>query len=278
MPRKSRHWCSSTSPRPSDAVERLRGRQAGVPRSARARCAARERGLRSGEDRDHCARDRTEARRPRARLPDPQLGRTRVRSAEREYRVRVPGTRPVHIWEALWLAAHPPTVERRWKIVTSVRDPVARLVAQWFQDMLASGPGLYPLARSSTNWSRRRAARQRLVRLPVRSAPRHRRVSTSVRPGDGVRPHRDRRGGRVVGAAGEPGTVGVNAGRLLRVTQSRRLPPGERRGGQGLRVPVPRWLGQVRLPVELVDAVYSTRFARHFYSDAEIEAFRRRWT
>ncbi|MCG6535560.1 MAG: hypothetical protein L7F78_12915 [Syntrophales bacterium LBB04] len=31
------------------------------------------------------------------------------------------------------------------------------------------------------------------------------------------------------------------------------------------------------LPVEFVEAAYSTRLARHFYTELEIQGFRRRW-
>jgi hypothetical protein len=34
---------------------------------------------------------------------------------------------------------------------------------------------------------------------------------------------------------------------------------------------------RVRLPASLLDTVYSARYARHFYSDVELQAFRRRW-
>ena len=35
---------------------------------------------------------------------------------------------------------------------------------------------------------------------------------------------------------------------------------------------------QRALPTEYVDAIYKTRFARHFYADTEIEQFRQKWT
>jgi hypothetical protein len=34
---------------------------------------------------------------------------------------------------------------------------------------------------------------------------------------------------------------------------------------------------RVRIPAALLDTVYSARYARHFYSDTELQAFRRRW-
>jgi len=34
---------------------------------------------------------------------------------------------------------------------------------------------------------------------------------------------------------------------------------------------------RIRVPASLLDTVYSARYARHFYSDPELQAFRRRW-
>jgi hypothetical protein len=34
---------------------------------------------------------------------------------------------------------------------------------------------------------------------------------------------------------------------------------------------------RIRIPASLLDTVYSGRYARHFYSDSELQAFRRRW-
>lgn len=34
---------------------------------------------------------------------------------------------------------------------------------------------------------------------------------------------------------------------------------------------------KMRVPASLLDTVYSARYARHFYSDTELQAFRRRW-
>ena len=38
------------------------------------------------------------------------------------------------------------------------------------------------------------------------------------------------------------------------------------------------FLASVRLPEPVLDEVYGSRYARHFYADSELERFRRRWT
>lgn len=38
-----------------------------------------------------------------------------------------------------------------------------------------------------------------------------------------------------------------------------------------------RFLGWVRFPQDFLDRMYDSRYARHFYSDAEIAGFRRKW-
>lgn len=42
--------------------------------------------------------------------------------------------------------------------------------------------------------------------------------------------------------------------------------------------PLYRAFKEIPLPTEYVNRIYKTQFARHFYSDAELEAFTRRWT
>jgi len=39
-----------------------------------------------------------------------------------------------------------------------------------------------------------------------------------------------------------------------------------------------RFLASVRLPGPVLDQAYSSRYARHFYADSELEEFRQRWT
>jgi hypothetical protein len=37
------------------------------------------------------------------------------------------------------------------------------------------------------------------------------------------------------------------------------------------------FVASARLPPEVLDAAYGSRYARHFYADSEREGFRRRW-
>ena len=38
------------------------------------------------------------------------------------------------------------------------------------------------------------------------------------------------------------------------------------------------FLGAARLPAEVLDQAYASRYARHFYADSELDEFRRRWS
>ena len=52
---------------------------------------------------------------------------------EADYLQRTTRGHPRHVWEGQWLRQHPPTSGRPWKIVTAVRDPIARIVSRHFQ-------------------------------------------------------------------------------------------------------------------------------------------------
>jgi len=207
------------------------------------------------------------------------LGVRASEAREREYRAGAPGVRPVHIWEALWLASHPPTVERRWKIVTSVRDPVARLVAQWFQEDARFGSGPVPagevvdelVARSKRldkDWFDFQFGTLLGINVyehPFDPATGYGLIETPAADVLLVRQESLERAASPLGKFFElSGSVDL-----------RRENVGADKDYASLYRDV---LAQVRLPGEMVDSVYSTRFARHFYSDTELEAFRRRWT
>jgi len=206
------------------------------------------------------------------------LGTGSSAAREREYRERAPEARPHHIWEAQWLAVHPPTVTRRWKIVTSVRDPIAQTVSTWFQQgsrfgRTADSPAAV-VEELSTQWARIGPdwfdfQFGRLLGLDVYQHP--------FDPAHGY-------------GAIETASMDVL---LLRQESLDRAQaalreffelPGltfrsENVSGEKEYGPLYRdVLDRVRLPEALVDKVYSSRLARHFYSAEEIDRFRRHWT
>ena len=207
------------------------------------------------------------------------LGARALAAREGEYRVRAPETRPVHIWQALWLASHLPSVERRWKIVTLVRDPVARLVAQWFQehDRFGSEPvsadqiidELFQRSeRLHNDWFDFQFAA--LLGIDVYQHRFDPTVGYGLieAPSADVMLLRQESLDRSAAPLGEffelPGPVDLR--------------PENVGADKEYRALYSDVLERARLPDSLLDTVYSTRFARHFYTDDEIAAFRRRWT
>jgi Putative capsular polysaccharide synthesis protein len=207
------------------------------------------------------------------------LGSRASEAREREYRLRAPETRPVHIWQALWLASHPPDVGRRWKVVTSVRDPVARLVAQWFQEhaRFDNRPisaddvvdQLFALwKRLDHDWFEFQYGA--MLGIDVYEHPFDPAVGFGVIENPAIdalllrQESLDRSAAPLREFFELSGPVDLRPANV-----------GADKDYASLYGDV---LDRVRLPDALLDSVYSTRFVRHFYSDTEIDAFRRHWT
>lgn len=61
------------------------------------------------------------------------LAKAGLDRVEAQYSSRPNDSYPRHVWEAQWLRQHPPSESHPWLVVTSTRDPVARLVSVVFQ-------------------------------------------------------------------------------------------------------------------------------------------------
>ena len=193
-----------------------------------------------------------------------------------------------YIWEAEWLASHPPTETRPWSIVTSVRDPIARFVSAFFQAMEA--PGARGVGTSADDL---------LSELGTRFERQMARSETAEVDWFDV----NIAGVVGVDVYGHPFDPSRGWGRIttgsvdLLVLRRESIDEGSSQLGSVFGVDLPRSLpaenvakdkGYAELyravvegfnpPAELVDRAYDQRLARHFYSAMELEGVRRRWS
>jgi Putative capsular polysaccharide synthesis protein len=204
-----------------------------------------------------------------------------VARAEADYRRTDPSARPRHILHAAHLLRHLPTAAAPWDVVTIVREPLARSASDFFQ----SGQrwGRLGDADQTTAAFQRFAAEQGVPRttdwfdrelLPslgvdVYDHPFDPDVGVGVIEAPAVRllilRHES--------LAAAPGALAAFLGR----TEDVRLPRenvGARKDYSELYEQV---LRDVRFDVATLDLAYESRFARHFYTDAERAELRQRW-
>ena len=221
-----------------------------------------------------------------------RLEAARLAEAEQRYRAHqkqaplssggaVPFPGALHLWESEFLLRHPPTAEAPWNVITTVREPVAQAVSAFFhgtprRGLLDTAPSLDELEATllSEQW----------LRAPLRWFDRE------FEPALGI---------DVFGHEFDPGvghgvieTPSVRV-LLLRQENLAAAPPAVARflGRPGTLAVPPRneastkeygaryreFLAAVRLTDPVLDDVYDSRYARHFYTDNELERFRRRW-
>lgn len=222
----------------------------------------------------------------RSRIYKPHfLTREGMGRAERQYRKNwTGGRRALHLWESQYL--HQRVRRRRdggkWRVVTLVRDPVARNVSAFFQTFdLDYG-------------HRNEAETERLVDAFLREFEWHDEPLTwldaELRSVFGID----------VYARPFPRSLGyeiyendVASVLLLRLEGLEQAAPQAFHKWLGLEgfAAVESNVGRaksysdsyrsfvenVRLPDSYLDRMYGSRYARHFYSDEEINAFRARW-
>lgn len=211
------------------------------------------------------------------------------RMAEREatYRRGAPERNPRYLWESQWLCANLPSADRTWSVVTLVRDPTARLVSRFFQEKARTGrvqgrPKVAEVVAELTEFFERDLrgtspnydwldAQLRDVLCvdayahPFDSAVGHLSIATDhvdvllLRSED-------------LPLAAEPlqSFFGVELPVILAAKNV-----GQNKAYAGLYGAV---LEAFRPPVEFVEAAYSSRMMRHFYTPSEIEARHARWT
>ena len=220
--------------------------------------------------------------------------RYRVNNREARRRGSEPGALPfpgaLHLWESEYLLAHPPAPGAPWTVVTTVREPIGQAVSAFFH-----GGGLHG---GGTRGRARRAVDRRVARVA------HRRAGA---PSDWIRPPLrwfDREFAPALGIdvfahafdhrAGPRGDRDAGGRVLLLRQENLDAAPAALAGFLGRAAPVPvparnqastkaygpryqEFLASVRFPDAVLDEVYGSRYATHFYADTELQRFRDRW-
>jgi hypothetical protein len=218
-----------------------------------------------------------------------RLAPDRLADAERRYRAAepsapYPGAR--HLWESEYLLRRPPTASAPWIVITTVREPVAQAVSAFFH---ASGRRAYLDGDRSVAQLVDELVAGDWTRPPVRWFDREFRSAFGI---DVYEQPFDPAAGHAV--------IETPAVRMLLLRQENFADAPAALGGflgeslLGRRGPVPvparneastksyggryaEFVASARLPPEVLDAAYGSRYARHFYADREREGFRRRW-
>jgi hypothetical protein len=206
------------------------------------------------------------------------------RAASRARRDVSPAPFPgaLHLWESDFLLRHMPTPDRRWDVITTVREPVAQAVSAFFhgsrrRGVLHSGSNVTALMEQmlAEHW----------LGMPMRWFERE------FLPGLGV---------DVFAHPFVPGIgfalIETPAVRVLLARQENldgapealrqffKLPaavPIARRNAaesKGYAASYRAFLRGVRLPDSVLDAAYATSYSRHFYAADELAEFRARWS
>lgn len=205
-----------------------------------------------------------------------------IERAEAEYRRTDRGIRPRHIFHASYLVDRLPTPERPWLVISIVREPVMRSVSEFFQ----SGDRMHRLVDEDTTLDLlRRYVTD--VGIPRTLEWFERELEPSL--GIDVYAHPfDRERGF--------GMFDTPAARMLLLRQeSLEGAPEALADFLGLPAPVEidrknegaekeysalyrSVLDRVRFPEATLDLAYGSRFAQHFYTPAQLESFRARWS
>jgi hypothetical protein len=208
----------------------------------------------------------------------------RLARAERRYRAghpRAPFAGAHHLWESEYLLRRPPSERAPWIVFTTVREPIAQAVSAFFH-----ASGRQPrLAGASVDELVAALVDEEWARPPVRWFDRE------FEPGLGIAVY-----DHPFDPAAGYGVIDTAAARVLLVRQEDFAHlPGVLARFLHRREPVPvparnegrekryadryrAFLAAARLPEPVLDRAYSSRYARHFYADGELEQFRRRWS
>ena len=204
-----------------------------------------------------------------------------VARVEAQYRRTDPTARPRHILHASHLLRRPPTTEHPWTVVTIVREPIGRSASDFFQ----SGARLGRLGDAPTTIAAfvRFATAQGIPRT-IAWFDRELRVSLGI---------------NVYEHPFDPATgyaiIETPSVRLL-ILRQESLDVAPQALGHFLGLPEPlvlarendaarkpysalynTVLSEARVTQRTLDLAYTSRFAQHFYSPAELAGFRTRW-
>jgi hypothetical protein len=222
-------------------------------------------------------------------LPVFQIHTLRPKILERveaEYTRRPNDSYPRHVWEAQWLRQHRPRADQPWRIVTSVRDPIARIVSRVFQrrsrfDGFEGTTTLESLLEELTVAFQRDERRfgavgwdwfdfelKEVLGRSVYESP----FDPSVGFGTIEAEHVSALLLRGEDLDKAPGALEATFGRPVELTSEN---VGTQKDYGDLYRSV---LERFRPPESYVALVYDSQQIRHFYSEEERERFRRHWT
>lgn len=206
----------------------------------------------------------------------------RLAEAEARYRAeaRPPFRGALHLWESEYLLRRPPTPSAPWTVITTVREPIAQAVSAFFH----GGGRRGVLGGATADDLVETLLAESWVRAPLRWFDRE------FAPALGIdvfeHPFDPERGHSVIetppvrvlllrqeNLALAPAALAGFLGRPAAVAVPARNEAAEKEYAAQYR----EFLASVRLPGPVLDQAYSSRYARHFYADSELERFRQRW-
>ncbi len=205
-----------------------------------------------------------------------------LEGVEREYVAGDPSARPHHIWDAQALLFRPASPERPWTVISTVRDPIAIAVAAFFQAAERRGH-LGPDATVASladafggawdgplDWFD--VQMRKVLGIDVYAHPFDPAVGHATITTDSVRlllvRQEDLRAPETavaIGAhVGRPGTIELRTANV---------------GAEKSYAALYRaFLREMRPPPDAIERVCASRVVQHFYSPAEIDALRARWS
>ena len=207
----------------------------------------------------------------------------RLAEAEDRYRAgaRPPFPGALHLWESEFLLRRPPTPSAPWTVITTVREPIAQAVSAFFHGGGRRGVlgGVTPDNVAETLLA------ESWVRPPLRWFDREFAPALGIdvfdHPFDPAAGHRviATPSVRVLLLRQESLAIAPEVlARFLGRTDPVPVPARNEAAGKEYAAQYREFLASVRLPGPVLDQAYSSRYARHFYADSELERFRQRWS
>lgn len=175
-----------------------------------------------------------------------------------------------NIWRSKYLIAHPPTSEDPWRIITTIREPIARVVSFHFHRLRLTGATEHPtvadFAALDTDWFDDEF--RVTLGIDVYAEPFDAERGWQIYTGSTAEVLVIRQESLAVGPVAD--FIGVPLGEmaLANVTADKAK----------LGTSYGRYLGTATIEAKIAERIYESRFARHFYTAEEREAFCHRWT
>lgn len=176
----------------------------------------------------------------------------------------------LNVWRSKYLIAHPPVSEKPWRLITTIREPIARAVSFHFHRLRRTGateqPTVADLSGLDTDWFDDELGTT--LGIDVYAEPFDAERGWQLYTGPTAEVLVMRQESLSVGPVAD--FIGVPLGEMAvaNVTADKAR----------LGASYGRYLETATIEREIVERIYGSRFARHFYTDEERAAFSRRWT